>query len=116
MNVCDKQHVYPLHLAAMYGQLECLHMLLFAGAEARVRDGDQRGPLSWASQANQTDCAKALIAAGEEGKYNCESVCVCVHAYLRMCVCQSHFSFLLSSPERLSGENMSVLGCGTRTC
>jgi len=56
----------PLHLAARYGYVEALCVLLDYGAEADVEDADGNTPLHEALNHGQTDAAATLIAASAD--------------------------------------------------
>ncbi len=72
-NAADKDHVTPLHRAAMAGRLEAVRVLLAHGASLTAVDGMfAASPLVWATEgwrhpgdgADHVGVAKALIAAG----------------------------------------------------
>jgi ankyrin repeat protein len=51
----------PLHLAAQFGRLKCLRLLLERGADPTIQDGAyQATPLGWAEHASSTEAAAML--------------------------------------------------------
>ncbi|MFH1143526.1 MAG: ankyrin repeat domain-containing protein [Candidatus Eisenbacteria bacterium] len=57
---------YPLHTAAMHGQVEIARMLLAAGAELEAGDRDNSTPLHDACLNRQTDMVAFLIESGAD--------------------------------------------------
>ena len=55
-----------LHLAALYGNEECLNLLLEKGANKQARDKNGRSPLHIATLKGHANCIQALIDAGVE--------------------------------------------------
>lgn len=49
MRDCRTRGETPLHRAAAFGTLECIEMLLDAGADVAAKDANSDSPLSWAS-------------------------------------------------------------------
>lgn len=54
----------PGHLAAAYGQVECLAKLLEWGADMAMKDIDGRTPLFFACASNQFNCVAVLVDTG----------------------------------------------------
>lgn len=54
----------PLHIAACFGQDECLKLLIEAGADVNCKNGVQDTPLQVAGAHNRSNCLKQLIAHG----------------------------------------------------
>jgi ankyrin repeat protein len=54
----------PLHLAAAWGHLEVLRMLISQQANVNCRDSDGQTPLHYAARHGKADVADALIAVG----------------------------------------------------
>jgi ankyrin repeat protein len=54
-----------MHLAAQFGSLRCLRLLLERGADPTIRDAAHGGtPLGWAEHGGAHDAAALLRAAG----------------------------------------------------
>lgn len=57
------QSAVALHLAAQYGAVRCLNLLLDRGADATIRDGAHGGtPLNWAEHVGSEEAASILRA------------------------------------------------------
>jgi ankyrin repeat protein len=54
----------PLIVAAEYGRMECVRVLLAAGANASAADQDGRTALHWAADGGNVSCVKLLLRAG----------------------------------------------------
>lgn len=58
----------PLHLAAMAGHMECVSILIQAGAKLYAKDGQGATPLHLAAENGHHDCVKLLLFAGADIK------------------------------------------------
>jgi hypothetical protein len=56
----------PLAVAANFGQLEALRMLLAAGADPNARNGNESTPVLGAAFFGRADCLEALLDAGAD--------------------------------------------------
>ena len=54
----------PLHLAAMYGRVHCVNMLIFSGATVDAVNSNQETPLCVAASQNYVQVAISLIQSG----------------------------------------------------
>ncbi|KAJ8413850.1 hypothetical protein AAFF_G00064480 [Aldrovandia affinis] len=69
----------PLHVAAQAGHLEICHMLLQAGANLDMCDGDQRTPLMHACENNHLETVKYLLRAGASTSHKDMDGSTCLH-------------------------------------
>jgi len=60
----DRRLSAPLHVAAEYGKVKAIRILLAAGADIGIRDCDQDTPLLTALKHVQWDAARELVQAG----------------------------------------------------
>lgn len=63
LNDPNREGDTPLHLASLYGQAECVRVLLEAGADAGVRDPDASTPLHDAAAGGYTEVVRLLLAS-----------------------------------------------------
>ncbi|KAJ8379703.1 hypothetical protein SKAU_G00004810 [Synaphobranchus kaupii] len=80
----------PLHAAAQAGHLEICHMLLQAGANLDMCDGDQRTPLMHACENNHLETVKYLLKAGAITSHKDLDGSTCLHIAAKM----GHYSIV----------------------
>ncbi len=69
VNWYDEEETFDLtalHKASRYGHKEIARMLIDAGADINIKDGDGWTPLHWASNNSQIEITKMLIDAGAD--------------------------------------------------
>ena len=64
VNDTNEDGYTPMHLAAIYGELECVRLLLQNNANKEAPDNDGKTPLHWAAHEGKVECVAALLEAG----------------------------------------------------
>ncbi|XP_064210555.1 histone-lysine N-methyltransferase EHMT1a [Anguilla rostrata] len=80
----------PLHAAAQAGHREICHILLQAGANLDMCDGDQRTPLMHACENNHLETVKYLLRAGAITSHKDLDGSTCLHLAAKM----GHYSIV----------------------
>uniref|UniRef100_A0A3P8UMY9 Ankyrin repeat and SOCS box containing 3 n=1 Tax=Cynoglossus semilaevis TaxID=244447 RepID=A0A3P8UMY9_CYNSE len=78
VNLCDVEasstmEITPLYVAAHYGQVECLQILINAGANVNVQVNSMATPLFIATQEDHHQCVDLLLAHGADPNMVCDS-------------------------------------------
>ncbi|XP_029934528.1 ankyrin repeat and SOCS box protein 3 isoform X2 [Myripristis murdjan] len=73
LEALDDHKITPLFLAAEYGQLECLEILVNAGANVNAQADDLATPLLIASQEGHEGCVHVLLDHGADPNLACSS-------------------------------------------
>ncbi|VVC46233.1 DnaJ domain,Ankyrin repeat-containing domain,Ankyrin repeat [Cinara cedri] len=63
-NISDKDGVSPMHIAARYGRVDLMEILVEHGADVNVLDNKQRSPLDEAADNNHIEAVKFLLGEG----------------------------------------------------
>uniref|UniRef100_A0A3P8UN01 Ankyrin repeat and SOCS box containing 3 n=1 Tax=Cynoglossus semilaevis TaxID=244447 RepID=A0A3P8UN01_CYNSE len=69
----DDLKITPLFVAAQYGRVQCLRILIDAGANVNVQVGDLATPLLIASQEGHHECVDLLLNHGADPNKNCSN-------------------------------------------
>jgi len=98
----------PLHVAALWGRTEVVHLLLLRGADRDALNNNGRTPLFLATTVGQTASALVLLAAGADANIRSSVVHVSKESAVDVAAKEGHVSILRAAIEH--GGHVNTVG------